>query len=219
MFSQKSKVFESKTYQGFVIGLLVAYAALIVTRPAEVSQWYMVHVWLYRSAVTLLVVDVLVRAVFDWPTSLRSEKSFWFAFDVVTTVAAFIPGYEPFRAARLLRILSQWSETRNTISPLMRAVWHARKALVIIAVLMCVNTLIGYDAFKYAMPDRFGAVGIALLTSVSLVIGDDFWSVYSVAFTTHAPAALFHLSLSLFSLLFIISLVIYQVFKSFEDNE
>lgn len=219
MFTRRSQVFESRAYQGAVIGLLIFYAVLILVKPPEISSWYVVHAWLYRVTVTLLVIDVLARALFDWPKTLWSEKTFWFGFDVVTTVAAFIPGYEPFRAARLLRILSQWNETRDTITPLLVAVWQAKKVLIIIAVLMFVNTLIGHDAFKEAMPERFGNVGISLLTSISLVIGDDFWLVYSVAFATHAAAALFHVSLSLFSLLFIISLVIYRVFKSFEDNE
>ncbi len=207
----------SPRYEQVVYTLLLTYALLLVVRPETGSWWYTEYQLLYTIIIALLVADVLLRVLLVRPTSWRSESGFWFAFDIVTTVVAFVPGYEPFRAARVLRILSQWHETRSTITPLGVAVWEARRALVIVAVLMFVNTVIGYDAFKSALPELFGSVPGALLTSVSLVIGDNFRDTYAATFAVHAPAALFHICVSLFTLLFILSLIIYKVFKSFED--
>lgn len=209
----------SSRYETSIYILLLSYALLLVVRPDTGSWWYTEYQLLYTTIIALLVADVVLRVLLVRPTTWFSEQGVWLAFDIVTTVVAFIPGYEPFRAARVLRILSQWHETRSTITPLGVAVWEARRALVIVAVLMFVNTVIGYDAFKLALPELFGSAPGALLTSVSLVIGDNFRDTYAAAFAVHAPAALFHLCVSLFTLLFILSLIIYKVFKSFDDAQ
>ncbi len=213
---QKTSFFESKKYEAALYFLLGCYALLLIFAPTEDSMWYMTYVWVYRSVIGCLVCDVALRALFDRPKSFRTEKGIWFVFDVLATGIAFVPGYEPLRALRVLRILSQWSETRGTITPLFMAVWNAKDVWCIIAVLMFVNTLIAFDAFSVSMSDLFGTIPSALLTSISLVLGDNFQSVYAEAFGIHFAVALVHASISVFTLLFIIALIVLRVFKSFE---
>lgn len=213
-----SIIFKARWYELFTLGLVTSYGALLFFAPAEDVSWYKVYHWVYNIVLALLILDVLLRLSFDRPDSWRSEKGIWLCVDVVTTVIAFVPGYEAFRAARLLRIFTLWEEGRKTVNRLVVALAAASHELALMGVLIAVNALIGKEAFASTIPERFGSPGDALLASIGLALFDDFWSVYSVAFETHWAAAMFHLVISVVVVFFITPLIIAKVFKVHETE-
>jgi Ion transport protein len=199
------------TYDNGVTALLVVYAVMLaIESSVSVATAYWLK-WLEAKIVLVLCIDILWRL---YSNPRKELRSFWWWLDVITTVLAFVPGYEALRALRLIQLLSRKESTRLTLEELIRAIRTAGDELLIAGVLIAVNALIGHRAFAEVLPERFAEVPDALLASTFLALIDDLWTVYSVAFEANALVAFIHLSISLGTTLFIVSKIVWRVFEA-----
>ncbi|HMA78325.1 MAG TPA: ion transporter [Candidatus Paceibacterota bacterium] len=172
-----------KSYEIYLLLLVLTYAVLLSLEPVEGTRGYTVIAVLYVGVLSLLIIDVAYRVVFNRPERWRSEEGGWLMFDIVAMGAAFIPGLEALRVLRLLRALSLIRGTRLALNRLLKSIGAAWYEILVATALLCVNGFLANEAFSDVLPERFGSLGFAILASTGVALGDDFWSVYSVLFS------------------------------------
>jgi voltage-gated sodium channel len=215
-------VLSSKTVEWIINGIIIAYALVLgaesLTGPE--SEQYKVLVMVERSILFILCIEVAIRVVLALTSaalarSIGPESEFrsgWFYFDIITTVLGFLPGFEALRAYRLLRLMGRFKFFRHPIELLVRAL-HKTIALASLAgFLIAVNGLVSTKAFGEALPDAFGRVDRAMLSSLFLTFFDDLGNRYLVMYGTNPVVTLLHITVTLLVGVLVISLFVSAVF-------
>jgi hypothetical protein len=197
----------SKALEWVVNVIILAYAVVLAAESfVTYGTGLEVLVTTEKILLVILCIEVGVRVVFafsSWLTerSLSNQnelRSGWFYFDVVTTILGFIPGFESFRAYRLLRLIGRFEVFRHPVELLLRALKKSFSIAVIGGILVSVNGLMATQAFGDAMPAEFGRVDRAILSSLFVVFFDDLGNQYLTMYALNPVPALVH---GLFTLL------------------
>jgi voltage-gated sodium channel len=97
----------------------------------------------------------------------------WNVFDVVATLAAFVPGLGALRTLRLLRLVARVPMFKSTVEDLLHACQKAAGLLLLTLLLLAVGALTGTLAFQTTMPEHFGNLGVALITVFGMMLADE----------------------------------------------
>lgn len=197
----------SKPFEWAVSGVILLYALVLGSESLvdHASPLGRTLVLLERSILLLLCVEVGLRTVNAVWSALRTQnldsdnelRSAWFHFDVVTTILGFIPGFEAFRAYRLLRLIGRFEFFKHPIELLFRALKRSLSLAALAGFLIAVNGLVSSKAFGVSFPEEFGRVDLAILSSLFLVFFDDLGNIYLAMYTANPLAMILHVIVTL----------------------
>ncbi|WP_076543240.1 ion transporter [Shewanella sp. UCD-KL21] len=171
MLSVLKKVDQSKTFQGFVIFVIIVSALSIG------AHTYHLPTWLENS---LYVLDIAITAFFLFELIIRymasdGIKSFfskgWNIFDTIIVIGSLVPlGGSTILLARLLRIfrvlrlVSMVPELRMLINALLKAIPRMGYIALLMFVIFYIYGAIGSMFFAHVNDFLWGDVSIAMLT-------------------------------------------------------
>jgi hypothetical protein len=205
-----------------VSGLLVIYALVLAAESfvAHESTPYRLLVMADSIIAAVLVIEVVLRTAYALLHAVRFRsvaksnelRSGWYWFDVVATCLAFLPGFEAFRALRLLRLIGRFEFFKHPVELLLRALKHSASLAALALFLVSVNALIANRAFGGVL-EEFRRFDIAVFSSLFLVFFDDMGSRYHEMYAIHPLAMVVHLLLALIVGILVIALFVSTVLE------
>lgn len=195
------KVDQSKTFQGFVIFVIIVSALSIG------AHTYHLPVWLEKS---LLALDVAITTFFLVELIIRymasdGIKSFfskgWNIFDTIIVIGSLVPlGGSTILLARLLRIfrvlrlVSMVPELRMLINALLKAIPRMGYIALLMFVIFYIYGAIGSMFFADINDFLWGDVSIAMLTLFRISTFESWTSIMYETMAVHPLSWLYYLS-------------------------
>lgn len=141
-----------------------------------------------RFGPALLLLDQAILAVFVAELALRLAvhrlaffRDPWAVFDLTIVAIALVPATGPFQVVRALRVLRAFRlitripSLRRVVGALVGALPGMSSIVLLLALVLYVFAVMATQLFGADMPDRFGTLGLSLLTLFQLVTLDG-WS-------------------------------------------
>lgn len=212
----------SKAVEWLINGIILAYALILAAESlvAPTSEYHHLLSLAERGVLFILCIEIASRALVAGMSALQlravgkeSElRSGWFYFDIITTILGFLPGFEALRAYRLLRLMGRFEFFKHPIELLVRALQKTIALASLAGFLIAVNGLVSTKAFGVAMPDAFGRVDRAIMSSLFLTFFDDLGNRYLLMYAANPIVTILHIIVTLLVGVLVISLFVSAVF-------
>ncbi|QIR15659.1 ion transporter [Shewanella aestuarii] len=201
LLSLFKRVDRSKTFQGFVIFVIVVSALSIG------AHTYHLPAWLEQS---LLVLDVAITVFFSIELIIRylasdGAKAFfskgWNIFDTIIVIGSLVPlGGSTILLARLLRIfrvlrlVSMVPELRMLINALLKAIPRMGYIALLMFVIFYIYGAVGSMLFADINDFLWGDVSIAMLTLFRISTFESWTSIMYETMAVHPLSWLYYLT-------------------------
>ena len=163
---------ESGIFQYVVISIIILNAITIGVNTYDLSEFTSkAIIYLDYSITVFFVIEILIRFIGE-PKKLNFFKSGWNIFDTVIVLISLIPipNNSSFlllrllRVFRVLRIISVVPELKKIIEALLSSVKRVFYVGLLLFIILYIYATIGSILFSTNIPERWGDVGVAMIT-------------------------------------------------------
>ena len=163
---------ESKIFQFIVIPIIILNAITIGANTYDLSQFVrQVINYLDYTITVFFVIEIIIRFIGE-PKKLNFFKSGWNVFDTLIVLISLIPipNNSSFlllrllRVFRVLRIISVVPELKKIIEALLSSVKRVFYVGLLLFIILYIYATIGSILFSINIPERWGDVGVAMIT-------------------------------------------------------
>ena len=163
---------ESRIFQFIVISIIILNAITIGVNTYDLSTFTTQAInYLDYSITVFFVIEILIRFVGE-PKKLDFFKSGWNIFDTLIVLISLIPipNNSSFlllrllRVFRVLRIISVVPELKKIIEALLSSVKRVFYVGLLLFIILYIYATIGSILFSTNIPERWGDVGVAMIT-------------------------------------------------------
>lgn len=172
MVSFFNKIRENKIFQSTVVLAILFAAALVGLGTFDLEPRHLAIVSVLDSNITyLFLIEILIRFIGE-PKKLDFFKNGWNVFDTTIVVISLIPEgigasilvLRLLRILRIPRLISTVPELRLLVESLVRSLSKVFYVLLLLFLFMYIYAAIGSLYFESIDPQRWGNIGISLLT-------------------------------------------------------
>ena len=161
---------ESRIFQFIVISIIILNAITIGVN-TDLSQFTRQAINYLDYSITVFVIEILIRFIGE-PKKLNFFKSGWNIFDTLIVLISLIPipnnsSYlllRLLRVFRVLRIISVVPELKKIIEALLSSVKRVFYVGLLLFIILYIYATIGSILFSTDIPERWGDVGVAMIT-------------------------------------------------------
>ena len=219
------RVVDARTFQFFIIGLIVANAITIgfETVPSVVSAYGDWLLFFNHCVLAVFLVEIALKLAAEWPRPLAYFRDGWNVFDFSIVALSLVPATGQFAmAARLVRLLrvfrlvSTLPELRLIVSTLVRSVPGMANVILLMSIIFYVYGVMGYHLFHQNDPTHWSSLGISLLTLFRIVTLEDWTDVMYTAMELHPLAWIYFVSFVVFGTFVVINLFIAVVINNLD---
>ena len=163
---------ESGIFQFIVISIIILNAITIGVNTYDLSKFTTQAInYLDYSITVFFVIEILIRFIGE-PKKLNFFKSGWNIFDTIIVLISLIPipNNSSFlllrllRVFRVLRIISVIPELKKIIEALLSSVKRVFYVGLLLFIILYIYATIGSILFSTNIPERWGDVGVAMIT-------------------------------------------------------
>ena len=163
---------ESGIFQFIVISIIILNAITIGVNTYDLSTFTTQAInYLDYSITVFFVIEILIRFIGE-PKKLNFFKSGWNIFDTLIVLISLIPipNNSSFlllrllRVFRVLRIISVIPELKKIIEALLSSVKRVFYVGLLLFIILYIYATIGSILFSTNIPERWGDVGVAMIT-------------------------------------------------------
>ena len=163
---------ESRIFQYIVISIIILNAITIGVNTYDLSAFTTQAINYFDYSITVFfVIEILIRFVGE-PKKLNFFKSGWNIFDTLIVLISLIPipNNSSFlllrllRVFRVLRIISVVPELKKIIEALLSSVKRVFYVGLLLFIILYIYATIGSILFSTNIPERWGDVGVAMIT-------------------------------------------------------
>ncbi|MCC4834511.1 ion transporter [Shewanella sp. 10N.7] len=171
VLSVLKKVDQSKTFQGFVIFVIIVSALSIGAHTYHLPPWLEQSLWALDIAITaFFLFELIIRFMASDGIKSFFSKG-WNIFDTIIVIGSLVPlGGSTILLARLLRIfrvlrlVSMVPELRMLINALLKAIPRMGYIALLMFVIFYIYGAVGSMFFAHVNDFLWGDVSIAMLT-------------------------------------------------------
>ncbi|MDO6611536.1 ion transporter [Shewanella sp. 1_MG-2023] len=171
VLSVLKKVDQSKTFQGFVIFVIIVSALSIGAHTYHLPPWLDQSLWVLDIAITaFFLFELIIRFMASDGIKSFFSKG-WNIFDTIIVIGSLVPlGGSTILLARLLRIfrvlrlVSMVPELRMLINALLKAIPRMGYIALLMFVIFYIYGAVGSMFFAHVNDFLWGDVSIAMLT-------------------------------------------------------
>ena len=193
---------ESRIFQVIVVLIIIINAITIGVNTYNLSQFIrQVLNYIDYSITIFFVIEILIRFIAE-PKKLNFFKNGWNVFDTLIVLLSLvpIPNNSSFlllrllRVFRVLRLISVVPELKKIIEALLSSVTRVFYVGLLLFIILYIYATIGSILFSADIPDRWGDVGVSMITlfqvltmssweQVMLPLQDLYWWAWSYFFS------------------------------------
>ncbi len=163
---------ESRIFQFIVVLIIIINAITIGVNTYNLSQFIrQVINYIDYSITIFFVIEILIRFIAE-PKKLNFFKNGWNVFDTLIVLLSLvpIPNNSSFlllrllRVFRVLRLISVVPELKKIIEALLSSVTRVFYVGLLLFIILYIYATIGSILFSTDIPERWGDVGISMIT-------------------------------------------------------
>ena len=163
---------ESRIFQFIVVSIIILNAVTIGINTYNLSQFIRKAINYIDYSITIFfVIEILIRFIAE-PKKLNFFKSGWNVFDTLIVLLSLvpIPNNSSFlllrllRVFRVLRLISVVPELKKIIEALLSSVTRVFYVGLLLFIILYIYATIGSILFSANIPERWGDVGVAMIT-------------------------------------------------------
>ena len=163
---------ESRIFQFIVVLIIILNALTIGINTYNLSQFTRQLINYIDYSITIFfVIEILIRFIAE-PKKLNFFKSGWNVFDTLIVLLSLvpIPNNSSFlllrllRVFRVLRLISVVPELKKIIEALLSSVTRVFYVGLLLFIILYIYATIGSILFSTDIPERWGDVGVAMIT-------------------------------------------------------
>lgn len=195
------KVDQSKTFQGFVIFVIIVSALSIGAHTYHLPPWLEQSLWVLDIAITgFFLFELIIRFMASDGIKSFFSKG-WNIFDTIIVIGSLVPlGGSTILLARLLRIfrvlrlVSMVPELRMLINALLKAIPRMGYIALLMFVIFYIYGAIGSMFFANVNDFLWGDVSIAMLTLFRISTFESWTSIMYETMEVYPLSWLYYLS-------------------------
>jgi len=163
---------ESRIFQFIVVLIIIINAITIGVNTYNLSQFIRQTINYIDYSITIFfVIEILIRFIAE-PKKLNFFKNGWNVFDTLIVLLSLvpIPNNSSFlllrllRVFRVLRLISVVPELKKIIEALLSSVTRVFYVGLLLFIILYIYATIGSILFSADIPDRWGDVGVSMIT-------------------------------------------------------
>ena len=163
---------ESRIFQFIVVLIIILNALTIGINTYNLSQFIRQIInYIDYSITVFFVIEISIRFIAE-PKKLNFFKSGWNVFDTLIVLLSLvpIPNNSSFlllrllRVFRVLRLISVVPELKKIIEALLSSVTRVFYVGLLLFIILYIYATIGSILFSTNIPERWGDVGVAMIT-------------------------------------------------------
>jgi voltage-gated sodium channel len=169
------RIKENSLFKGLVIGIIILSALLLGTATYDLSpQADSALIFLDYFVTIFFCVEILLRFAAE-----KNKKEFfqdgWNIFDTIIVSFSLIPAGESalllrlIRIFRVLRLISFIPELKLLIEALIQSLSKLAYVCLLLFIILYIYAVFGSMAFSSTDPERWGDLGVALITLVQVL--------------------------------------------------
>jgi len=169
------RIKENSLFKGLVIGIIILSALLLGTATYDLSpQADSALIFLDYFVTIFFCVEILLRFAAE-----KNKKEFfqdgWNVFDTIIVTVSLIPAGESalllrlIRIFRVLRLISFIPELKLLIEALIQSLSKLAYVCLLLFIILYIYAVFGSMAFSSTDPERWGDLGVALITLVQVL--------------------------------------------------
>jgi|TARA_B110000438_G_scaffold303718_1_gene366734 voltage-gated sodium channel len=168
---------EHKLFQLIVIGAIVLSALMVGASTFELNPTFVTLFKVGDIFITLFfVIEILIRFIAE-PRKRQFFKSGWNVFDSLIVLVSVIPIgpdssvllFRLLRIFRVLRLISAVPELKRLIEALLLSVSRVFYVTLLLFIILYIYASFGSILFSNSDPERWGDLGIAMITLVQVL--------------------------------------------------
>ena len=220
------RLVDSKYFEPVIIAIIVANSVLLGMETSKVLEdRFGEQMRLgYQVALTIFIVEAIIKMVALAPRSYRYFKDGWNVFDFLVIVAALIPATGQLaiiarlaRLLRALRLISAVKELRLIISALVRSIPSVGHVMVLMGIIVYIYAIMGYHFFHAHDPENWGSLGLSLLTLFNIITLEGWIEVMAVAMELNGYAWIYFVSFVVVGTFVVINLLIAIIINNLDE--
>ena len=226
MASLAQRVTEHRAFQNFVLSVILLTAVIIGLETFEVlaDRYGPLFEWAEVVIQTVFVVEIALRLAAHWPRLFRFFGDGWNVFDLIVVLASLLPQAGTFatvaRLARLLRVtrlVSIFPELRLIVSTMLKSIPSMGHVIMMLSLLLYVYGVLGFHLFREQDPERWGSLGVALLTLFQMLTLEGWVEVQDAVLSAYPLAWVYFISFVFIAVFVVVNLFIAVVINNLES--
>lgn len=182
------RVAGDERFQNLILAVIVANAVVIGIETSSAARARF-GAWtdaFNLAAQVIFTLEIAIRLTAYWPRPLQFFRGGWNVFDFLVVGIAYIPATAGLsnlarlaRVARATRLVSALPELRLVFETILRSLPSMTHILVLLTLFLYVYGIAGVHLFGDTDPERWGSLGVAILTLFQVLTLEgwpDVWS-------------------------------------------
>ena len=218
------KIRNSNFFNTLVISVIIASALYAGVSSYDIPSQYVYLLEFFDYAITIFfTIEILIRIVAE-RSLIKFFKDGWNVFDFIIVTISLIPvgGSESVFVARLLRIIrilrivTVVPAFRHIIEALIKTVPRVGFIALLMFIFIYIWGAIGTLIFGELEPERWGNIGVAMLTLVQVATYDDWGAIMSDVISTYPLAWVYFISFIIVSSFIILNLLVAAILENLQ---
>ena len=221
-----SRLVNDSRFEYFIIAVIIVNGVILGLETSDaIDRQY--GDWLRlgnEAALWVFIVEAALKMLALWPRSWRYFRDGWNIFDFLVIVFALVPATGQFamiaRLARLLRVvrlISAIRDLRLIVAALVRAIPSVGHVIMLMSIVVYIYAIMGYHLFHELDPQRWGNLGLSVLTLFNIITLDNWTNVMNVAMRHYPWAWIYFVSFVVVGTFVVINMFIAIIINSLDD--
>jgi voltage-gated sodium channel len=226
MNSIARRIVADPRFERLIIGLIVFNGVLVglETSHTLADRFGGLIGWLHHLVLAVFIAEVVLKIWAVAPDVRRYFADGWNLFDFTVVVLSLIPFTGELsmiarlvRLLRVLRLVSALPKLRLVVATLVHALPGMGHVLLLVALLFYVYAVAGWHLFHVQEPERWGTLGMALLTLFQVATLESWTSVMRDAMAYSPYSWIYFVSFVICGTFVVINLFVAVVINSLEE--
>ena len=221
-----ARLVNSAWFEYFIIAVIIVNGAILgLETSSGINALY--GDWLRLGneiALWVFIAEAALKMLARWPRSWDYFRDGWNVFDFLVIVFALVPATGQFamiaRLARLLRVvrlISAIRDLRLIVAALVRAIPSVGHVIMLMSIVVYIYAIMGYHLFHELDPDRWGNLGLSVLTLFNIITLDGWTQVMNAAMRHYPWAWMYFVSFVVVGTFVVINMFIAIIINSLDD--
>lgn len=215
-------------FERLIIGLIVFNGVLVglETSLTVVARFGPLIEWLHRLVLAVFIIEAGLRIAAVAPRVGRYFRDGWNLFDFTVVVLSLMPFSGELamvarlvRLLRVLRLVSALPKLRLVVATLVHALPGMGHVVLLVALLFYVYGVAGWHLFHQYEPERWGTLGLSLLTLFQVATLESWTGVMRDAMVYMPYAWIFFVSFVIVGTFVMINMFVAVVLNSLEETK
>ncbi len=220
-----SRIVEYPAFDYVIIALILLSGAILgVQTVPDISDQYGNLLTLGNQIILgLFIIEAALKMLALYPRPLDYFRDGWNVFDFAIIVFSLIPATGAFamiarlgRLLRVLRLISAIEDLRLIVSALVKSIPNVGHIMMLMSIIVYIYAIIGHQLFHEHDPDRWGNIGIAILTLFEIITLEGWIDVNNKAMELNSFAWIYFVSFVIVGTFVVVNLFIAVVINNLD---